>query len=377
MQQHRVKTALVIWISTSLMALIPAFAQEQGVSPQPQADTAVIESNGTAHITRVVPIPDTVSSEAKKSIARLGLSTNAAGSLPTAQRRAMVEGFMAKVAQDFRNLYPVNIENESISGVRVRVVTPLTIPENRRDCVLINLHAGGSVDASSLTESIPIANLTKTKVVAVLYPLLPEHPFPAAVDGVVSVYRQLLKTYKPRNIGLYGSSAGAVLSAEAAVKLRKLGLPLPGALGFFSGTGDLGRHGDSEAFFSVTGLSGLLTPPTTPPDHRATNTEYAGSADPTDPVLSPIFADLSGFSPTLFVTSTRDIFLSGTALLHRAFLREGVDARLVVFEGLSHTFWVSNPNLPETKEALELMAAFFTKQVGGSDPEGPTKDPGR
>jgi monoterpene epsilon-lactone hydrolase len=377
MKQRQLMGVFVISI-WSLIAFVPAFAQQQGSNPEPQPDTTVVDPSGTAHITRVVPIPDTVSSEAKKFIARLSLTPNMAGSVPIAQRRTMVEGFMAKAAEQFRNLYSVKgIEEESIAGVPVRVVTPSAIPEDRRDCVLINLHAGGSVDASSLTESIPIANLTKTKVIAVRYPLLPEHPFPTAVDAAVSVYKQLLKTYKPQNIGLYGSSAGAVLTAEVAVKLRKLGLPLPGALGIFSGTGDFSRHGDSEAFFSVTGLSGLVSPPATPPPHQATNTEYAGSTDPTDPVLSPIFADLTGFPPTLFVTSTRDIFLSGTALLHRAFLRAGVDTRLVVFEGLSHTFWVSNPNLPETKEALELMAAFLAKQTGGGNPGALTKGGGR
>ena len=74
----------------------------------------------------------------------------------------------------------------------------------------------------------PIANLTQTKVVAVLYSLAPEHPFPTAVNEVVAVYKELLKTYKPQNIGIYGTSAGAILTAEVAARLRQLGLPLPG-----------------------------------------------------------------------------------------------------------------------------------------------------
>lgn len=373
-QRHAI-TVFVVSMS-SLVAFVPALAQHQDVVSAPQNDSTVIDSNGTAHISRVVPIPDTVSVEARKFILRLSLVPSTAGSQPIAQRRAMVEGFMTKAGQEFRKLYPVNIKEGSTAGVPTRIITPVSIPENRRDCVLVNLHGGGSVDANSLTETIPIANLTKTRVVAVLYRLLPEHSFPAQVEDAVTVYRELLKTYKPQNIGIYGTSAGAVFTAEVAVKLRKLGLPLPGALGIFSGNGDFSRYGDSEAFFSVMGLSGPLTPPTLLPDHRATDIEYVGSADATDPVLSPVFADLTGFPPTLFVTSTRDISLSGTTLLHRAFLRGGVDARLVVFEGLSHAFW-SDPDLPETKEALELMASFFTKQIGNSHPETPTKRTGR
>ena len=66
--------------------------------------------------------------------------------------------------------------------------------------------------------------------------------------------------------------------------------------------------------------------------------------------------------PTLLVTSTRDILLNNTAIFHRALLRCKVDARLVVFEALPHAFWY-HFQLPETKEALELMAKFFEEKV--------------
>ena len=138
-----------------------------------------------------------------------------------------------------RALYPVNIEFSTIAGVPVSVVTPLVIPANKANRVLINLHGGGfTSDSGSLTESIPIANLTQTKVVSVIYRLAPEHPFPAPVEDVVAVYKELTKTYEPQNIAIYGSSAGAVLTPEVAVKIKQLGLPLPGALGIFSGAGD-------------------------------------------------------------------------------------------------------------------------------------------
>jgi acetyl esterase/lipase len=67
--------------------------------------------------------------------------------------------------------------------------------------------------------------------------------------------------------------------------------------------------------------------------------------------------------PSLLVTSTRDILLSGTTIFHRALLQAGDDAQLVVFEALPHAFWLQF-QLPETKEALELMAKFFDEKVG-------------
>jgi acetyl esterase/lipase len=79
-------------------------------------------------------------------------------------------------------------------------------------------------------------------------------------------------------------------------------------------------------------------------------------------VLSPLYSDLRGFPPTLFVTSTRDLLLSGTTVLHRAFLRAGVDAQIAVFEALPHPFW-NETHLPETKEANQIIAQFFEKQL--------------
>jgi acetyl esterase/lipase len=78
--------------------------------------------------------------------------------------------------------------------------------------------------------------------------------------------------------------------------------------------------------------------------------------------LSPLYSDLSNFPATLLVTSTRDPELSATAILHRAFLRAGVEAQLVVFEALPHAFW-HNPDLPESKEADQLMATFFDRHL--------------
>ena len=80
-------------------------------------------------------------------------------------------------------------------------------------------------------------------------------------------------------------------------------------------------------------------------------------------MLSPVYADLHGLPPTLFVTSGRDLLLSGTTNLHRTFLHAGVDARLIVFDALTHAFWY-DPKLPEAIEANHLMADFFVKQLG-------------
>jgi acetyl esterase/lipase len=277
-------------------------------------------------------------------------------------KRARTDAYHHADALAYLALYPSHVEESTLAGVPVRIVTPTAgVRDDRKDCVIVNLHGGSfTTDSGSLTESIPIASLTHTKVIAVLYRLAPEHPFPAAVDDAVTVYRELLKIYKPNHIILYGASAGAILTGEAAVKLKKLGLPLPAALGIFSTSGDLSKMGDTQAIYSVTGVAGRLSPPK---PGRQFLSEYVGYTDPRDPVLSPLYADLHGMPPTLFLSSTRDMMLSATTVLHRAFLGAGVDAQLVVFEGVNHGFWYE-AGLPESHEANALIANFFVKHFG-------------
>jgi monoterpene epsilon-lactone hydrolase len=338
---------------------------QQGAVPSHPADASVIGPDGTAYVTRVVPVPKSLSPEAQKSVGRV--VSDAAGPPETvAQARAGVDKWQAGAGVAAQQMYPAKVAAGMVGGVPVRLVTPLVIAPEKRDLVLLNLHGGGfKVDSGSLVESIPIASLTGIKVVSVLYRMAPEHPYPAALDDAVAVYKELLKTYKPAHIGVYGSSAGAILTAELTARLKQMGLPLPGVTGVFSGTGDMSLQGDSIALYGLNGFAGHLDPPTpVGPDLGS----YAGKTDLKDPVLSPIYGDLHGFPPTLFVTSGRDLLLSGTSDLDRAYLRAGVKAQLVVFDGLPHTFW-NDFKLPESKEALHLMANFLASHLEDSKPQ--------
>ena len=347
MNQHRFLAVLVLHLG--LGALANALT-ETTPSPTP---AVVIALDGTAQVTRVVPVPSTISPEAQSMLAKIKPAPQSHQTLQ--EHRADTDKWQAEMGEKSLTLYPVKMATDVIAGVPVRVVTPATIPPEKASRVLINLHGGGfRVDSGSLSETIPIANLTGTKVISVLYRLTPENKFPAAVDDVVAVYKELLKTHKPAEMGMYGTSAGAVLTGEVAAELRKLNLPLPAALGIFSGGGDCSQASDSNALFDLGGL----TEPIDASDLKTLDLEYIGTTTPKDPVLSPIYSDLTNYPPTLFVSSTRDVELSDTAIFHRAFLRAGADAQLVVFEALPHAFW-NNPDLPESKEADQLMASFF------------------
>lgn len=304
----------------------------------------------TAESQTLPPLPSTISKEARAAIDALGAApqTAPASIEETRKQIAMIQDMVGAMQ---RQRYAVVTEHSSIAGVPVIIYKPADGVKSNR--VLLNLHGGGFiVDSGSQTENIPIAALTGMTVVAVLYRLAPEHPFPAAVDDAAAVYGKLLETTAPKDIGVFGSSAGAVLSAQLMIRLQDTKTPLPAALGFFSGGADLGSEGDSENFLPKM-LGGSA---------RASMAPYVGATPVETPALSPILADLSGLPPTLVITSTRDQLLSHSALFHRALLRAKVDARLVVFEAMPHAFW-SYIMSPESDEAFGLMADFFRKQI--------------
>ncbi len=338
------------------LVLTAANLRAQNAAPL-QADSSTVTPDGTAHVTRVVPVPTTVSPQAQRSLARAWPEDGTPQSL--AERRSGTDTWQAGAGKIFEAMYPVEVQSSTVAGVPVRLINPPDIPADHRSRILINLHGGGfNSDSGSLTETVPVAALSKTKAIAVLYRLAPEHPYPAALEDAIAVYREILKTHKPTDIAIFGTSAGAILTGEVAVRIKQLGLPEPGALGIFSGFGDWANRGDSEALFALRGLAGHLDVPT-----PRTHDDYATTSNLQDPTLSPLYADLHGMPPTLFITSTRDQLLSGTTILHRAFLRAGNDAQLVVFEALPHAFW-NDSSLPETKEADEIMARFFARNLG-------------
>src|SRR5215469_1254980 len=222
-----------------LLASSLAMAQQATRQPTTAADaasrdTSFIDADGTARVTRVVPLPKDLSPQAEKFISHQLPDEAPPQSL--ADRRKHLDEWQVQSRAEWSKICPVTIEETKVAGVRVHVVTPEGMPAANADKVLINLHGGGfNGDSGSYSESIPIASYSGMKVVAVLYRLAPENPFPAGIDDAVTVYKELLKTYKPEHIAIYGTSAGAIMTGEVAVKLKQLGLPMPGALGVFSG----------------------------------------------------------------------------------------------------------------------------------------------
>src|SRR5271155_4162344 len=141
---------------TAVLALA-CILTAQSKSAGSKEDSTAFDPDGTAHITRVIPVPTTISPEARKWLE--SLNQQKVGPPETlAERRTHTDAWRKMDSAEARKLYPVDVEETSTAGVRTDIITPLATPQIDR--VLINLHGGGfNSDSGSLIEGIPIANL--------------------------------------------------------------------------------------------------------------------------------------------------------------------------------------------------------------------------
>ena len=269
--------------------------------------------------------------------------------------------------RDIMALYPVDIEEVKIDGIVADVYTPKSgIAGKNKDRVLIHLHSGAHFLGSRWVGNIaapPISVLGKIKVISVDYRQYPEAVHPSALVDTVKVYKALIKDYKPENIGIYGSSSGATYTGQLIPWIEKSGLPRPGAIGVFG----MGFGPGSDSLFIGSIFFGY--PTLTPERYKKiiTNTDgtYFEGSSYGDPYVRPANYPnlLKSYPPTLFITATRDTGLSSVAYSHSQLVKSGVESDLHVWEGLSHWF-ISNPLLPEARDANEVIVRFFDKHLG-------------
>jgi acetyl esterase/lipase len=264
-----------------------------------------------------------------------------------------------------REVYPVNIEDCAINGVPTQVITPRDRPHDAQR-VLINLHGGGfsmCADACALLESIPVAALGGYKVITVDYRMAPEAVHPAAVEDLEIVYRELLKDYDAKRIGIFGCSAGGSLTAQAAAWLPAHGLPQPGAIGIF-GAGAV-RFSTGDSAYVTAYIDGSFPAPPKPGEAGVDITRgYFAGSDMGDSVVSPgLHADvLALFPPTLIITGTRAMDLSPAVYTNSQLLKAGVRSTLIVGEAMGHCY-IYQPELPEARDAHQAIVNFFREHL--------------
>jgi acetyl esterase/lipase len=316
---------------------------------------------------RDIPPPTTISDEARAALSAGAISPPLAW--PAAND---LEGWRTAIAESAAMWEPVAaerlgacraaVDTRPIGGVPCHVGMPRDQEEDVGRSLYLFVHGGAFVFGAGAHAKMwagLLADRLGVATVSVDYRCPPDHPFPAAPEDVVAVYRALIEVVDPARIVIGGSSAGGNIAAAAALMIRDQGLTAPAGVVLLTPEVDLTESGDSfrtNALLDVV-LQGPL------PDCNAL---YAAGHDPADPYLSPLNADFTkGFPPTLIQSGTRDLFLSNSVLMHRKLRQAGVAAELHVWEAMPHAGFgaFGLGDAPENAEIDEEVRRFIARRI--------------
>jgi acetyl esterase/lipase len=322
------------------------------------------EEPAGSEVTRFIPVPTSISEEAQAFLGMADLFGEAGGSEP---HHTDIEAWRAHIATANEGLIGVlgmqptvptsAIEETSVDGVPVYVLTPEGTPDHPDQPIYFDIHGGalvmGGGDACQVMAT-KTAAMVRMKTWSVDYRMPPDHRYPVALDDCLTAYRALLEVQPAERIAVGGGSAGGNLAAAMMLRARDEGLPLPAALVLLTPEADLTESGDS--FATNLGIDPVL---------RSKLTEsialYADGHDLTDPYVSPLFGDFTPpFPPTFVQAGTRDLFLSNAVRLHRKLRAAGIEADLHVFEAMPHGGFFG---APEDRELAAEVRRFLAAHV--------------
>jgi acetyl esterase/lipase len=272
-----------------------------------------------------------------------------------------VEAFRREVDQmsgKMQKMPPgIHLESTKINGMVAEWIFPEKAPTEK---VILYIHGGGFISGSCFTHRGHVAKIVaEAQVKALLfdYRLAPEHPFPAAVEDCVAVYRWLLtQGYLPKNIILCGESAGGTLTLATLIALRDQGIELPCGGVSISPITDLTCQAQSfhtNAYNDIAPYNSWII----------WTRHYIGESDPTLPWLSPQYAMLGGLPPLYMCVGTKEIHLDDTVNFANKARQSGCQVELVVVEGMVHAYPLLSPLFPEAKRGMGDICRFIRERL--------------
>lgn len=311
-----------------------------------------------------LPVPTTVSPELQKHISEAaGFAWPA--QLPTSNAgwNAMSDSDPARTAASVDDLIArerLTLREERISGVRCYVIAPRRLVAANANRLLVHIHGGGYTmfpGKSGIREAIQVVAASGIPAISIDYRMAPDHPFPAPTDDAWAVWKTVTALHRGKRIGLFGTSTGGAMVLVTVQRAVSEGARVPDAVVAGTPWSDLSETGDSYFVarnidpWNYPGILGTMA------------RQYANGMDMKDPRLSPVYGDFSGFPPTLLLSGTRDIFLSNTVRVDRRLRDAGRTSELIVYEGQSHADYLAGPDVPESRQAMRDIAAFWNRQL--------------
>jgi len=246
------------------------------------------------------------------------------------------------------------IDANGVEAVRIAV------RQARSNRYVLYFHGGGYLVGSELLFrdfTWRIGAAARASVLYFDYRLAPEHPFPAALEDAVKVYRWLAGHLDPRCIAFMGESAGGGLALATLCKLRDEGLALPSAAVAISPWTDLALTGQSLRLNAAADPMMNVTTLPTAANH------YLAGADPRHPYASPLYGDASGLPPTLIHAGSDEILLDDAVRMADKLRAAGNDVEIHVWPRMPHAWHLYARILPEGRDALKLIGTFLQKQL--------------
>lgn len=259
----------------------------------------------------------------------------------------------------------VKIERAKVGGLTAEWLTPRHSPDGK---LLLYLHGGAYIMGNCATHRQLVSYLARYSGIKALLPeyrLAPEHPFPAAIDDAVGLYRSLLANgYDAENIVIAGDSAGGGLTMATLLSLRDAGNPLPAAACLLSPWLDLASTGESMT------TRAKKDPWFQPDDMPIVAAYYCREDELRNPLASPVYANLSGLPPLYIQVGGDEILLSDSTRAADKVRESGGEVDIEIWPGMWHVFQAFLRQVPESRKAVKKIGAYV-RQALRCDPVAP------
>lgn len=294
----------------------------------------------------------------EKQLARMMRALKAVHSVSSAESMAPEDLARQRAAQEILGrlaapMIGMRWEPFDLDGMRAAWVRPEWGHDPER--IILYCHGGGYT-SGNLGYSRPLASklshASGWETLCFEYRLAPENPYPAAVEDAVRVWDYLMyQGYGARDITVAGDSAGGNLALVLLHRLKAQGRQLPRRLVLLSPWTDMTASGASYT------ERAQQDPTITMEYIQAVRAAYAGGADLSDPMLSPLFGDFQGFPPTLIQVGGNELLYSDAERLRDRMRAAGVLCQMEEWTEMWHVFQMMP--IKRAAEAMEHVGAFL------------------